>query len=48
MQFELHYNTTNSYLLFNEKEIFTFKVDSENENFPTQFCLSNAYDFSVY
>ena len=42
----LHYNTDNSYLLVNGKEIFKFKADNEYVNFPTQFCLrsiSNAF-----
>ena len=53
----LHYNADNSYLFVNGKEIFKFKADSKNINFPTQFCLanisngvsaieSNVYDFS--
>ena len=25
--------------LFNGKEIFKFKADNKNVNFPTQFCL---------
>ena len=55
----LHYNTGNSYLFFNGKEIFLLKSDNKNVNFPTQFCLrsiyngfnatesGNVYDFSV-
>ena len=35
----LHYNADNSYLFVNGKEIFKFKTDSKNGNFPTQFCL---------
>ena len=35
----LHYNADNSYLLFNGKEIFKFKADNKNVNFPTQFRL---------
>ena len=31
----LHYNEDNSYLFVNEKEIFTFKADNKNVNFPT-------------
>ena len=27
--------------LFNEKEIFKFKADNKNVNFPTQFCLGS-------
>ena len=37
----LHYNDDNSYLFVNEKEIFMFKTDNKNVNFPTQFCLRN-------
>ena len=35
----LHYNDHNSYLFVNGKEIFKFKADNKNVNFPTQFCL---------
>ena len=35
----LHYNADNSYLFVNEKEIFKFKADNKNVNFPTQFFL---------
>ena len=35
----LHYNADNSYLFVNEKEIFKFKTDNKNVDFPTQFCL---------
>ena len=34
-----HYNAGNSYLFVNGKEIFKFKADNKNVNFPTQFCL---------
>ena len=37
----LHYNPDNSYLFLNEKEVFKFKTDNKNVNFPTQFCLGN-------
>ena len=34
-------------MFINEKEIFKFKVDHENVNFPTQFCLERiSNDFS--
>ena len=33
----MHYNADNIYLLANE-EIFKFKADNKNVNFPTQFC----------
>ena len=37
----------NSYLHVNGKEIFKFKADNKNVNFPTQFCLrSNSNGFS--
>ena len=31
----LPYNADNSYLFFNGKEIFKFKADNKNVNFPT-------------
>ena len=37
----LHYNVGNSYLLVNGKELFKFKADTRNVNFPTQFCLGS-------
>ena len=37
----LHYNADNSYLFVNGKEIFKFKTDNKNVNFPTQFCLGS-------
>ena len=37
----LHYNADNSHLLFNGKEIFKFKADNKNVNFPTQFLLGS-------
>ena len=43
----LHYNGDNSCLFFDGKEIFNFKVDNKNVNFPTQFWLgsiSNGFD----
>ena len=36
----LHYNG-DSYLFLNGKEIFKFKADDKNVNFPTQFCLGS-------
>ena len=33
----LHYNVDNSYLFVNGKEIFKFKANNKNVNFPTQF-----------
>ena len=38
----LHYNANNSYLLVNRKEIFKFKADNKNINFPTQFYLGST------
>ena len=35
----LHYNVDNSYLFVNGKEIFKFRDDNKNVNFPTVFCL---------
>ena len=42
----LHVNADNNYLFVNGKEIFKFKVDDKNVNFPTQFCfrsISNRF-----
>ena len=36
-----HYNADKSYLFVNGKEIFKFKADNKNVNFPTQFCLGS-------
>ena len=41
-----HYNADNSYLFVNGKEIFKFKTENKNVNFPTQFChgsISNIF-----
>ena len=35
----LLYDADNSYLFVNGKEVFKFKADNKNANFPTQFCL---------
>ena len=43
----LHCNHDNSYLFVNGKEVYKFKADDKNVNFPTQFCLgsiSNKFD----
>ena len=40
----LNYNADNSYLFVNRKEIFKFKVDNKNVNFPTRFCLGSISD----
>ena len=37
----LHYNTDNSYLFVNGKEIFKFNADNKNVTFPTQFWLGS-------
>ena len=37
----LHYDDDNSYLFVNGKEIFKFKADNKNVNFPTQFVLES-------
>ena len=43
-----HYNADNSYLFVNGKEIFKFKADNKNGNFPTQFCFrSTSNGFST-
>ena len=43
----LYCNGDNSHLFVNRKEIFKFKANNENVNFPTRFCLesiSNGFD----
>ena len=45
----IHYNADNSYFFVNGKEVFKFKTDNKNFNFPTQFCLgsiSNGFSAS--
>ena len=37
----LHYNADNNYLFVNKKEIFNFKANNKNVNFPNQFCLGS-------
>ena len=37
----LHCNADNSCLFVNGKEVFKFKADNKNVNFPTQFCLGS-------
>ena len=44
----LHYDSDNSYLFVNGKEICKFKASNENSNFPSQFCLgtiSKKFDY---
>ena len=43
-----HYNSDNSYLLVNGKEVYKFKASNKNINFPFQFCpgsISNKFDY---
>ena len=37
----LHYNSDNSYLFVNGKEIYKLKASNKNNNFPSHFCLEN-------
>ena len=37
----LHYNHDNSYQFVNGKEIYHFKAENENANFPNQFFIQN-------
>ena len=39
--FSFHYNVDNSYLFVNGTEIFNFKANNGNVNFPTQISLGN-------
>ena len=42
----LHYNSDNSYLFVNGKEISKFKAGNKYVNFPTQLCtrkISNGF-----
>ena len=44
----LHYDSDNSYLFVNGKEICKFKASNKNSNFPSQFCLgsiSKKFDY---
>ena len=44
--FSLHYNSDNNYFFVNGKEIFKFKANCKNVDFPTQFCrgsISNQF-----
>ena len=42
----LHHNADNSYLFVNGNEIFKFKANNKNVNFPTQYCFGNiSYGF---
>ena len=45
----MHYNSDNSYLFVNGKEISKVKASNKNHNVPTQFCvgsMSNKFDSS--
>ena len=42
--FSEHYNANNNCLFVNGKEIFKFKADKKNVNFPAQFCLGSISD----
>ena len=37
----LYNNSDNSYLFVNEKEIYKFKANDGNVNFPSRFCLGS-------
>ena len=37
----LLYNADNSYLFSNGKDVFRFKAENKNVNFPSQFCLGS-------
>ena len=42
----MHYNSDNNYFFVNGKEIFKFKANCKNADFPTQFCrgsISNQF-----
>ena len=43
-----HYNSDNSYLFTNGKDIYKFNASNKDVNFPSQFCLrsiSNKFDY---
>ena len=40
----MHYNADKGCLLVNGKEIFKFKANNKNVNFPTRFCLGSIFD----
>ena len=37
----VHYNYDNSHFFVNRKEIYKFKANDKNVDFPTQFCLGS-------
>ena len=43
----LHRNGDNSYLFVDRIEIFKFKAENKNINFPTQFCLKSMSNYLV-
>ena len=46
--FSSHFNANNSHLFVNGKEIFKFKVDNKNFNFPAKFFLGSiSNEFSA-
>ena len=40
----VYINADNSNLFVNGQEIFKFKADNKNANFPTQFCLGSIFN----
>ena len=40
----LHYDGDSNYFFVNGKEIYKFKANNKNVNFPTQFCLGSISD----
>ena len=47
LSLSLHYNSDNSYLFVNGKEIFKLKVNNVNLNYLTQF-LSRKHSYSIW
>ena len=43
-----HYNSDNSYVFVNGKEIYKFKASNKNVNFPSYFCLGRMSNKFVY
>ena len=40
----LHYNSDNSYLFVNGKEVYKFKASNKNDKFPSQFCIGSIFN----
>ena len=40
----MHSSPDNSYFFVNEKEIFKFKANNKNFNFPSEFCLWRMFN----